>query len=218
MSQSVSVASDLLPRIRDEADIETSDQANSVFTDARLTDWVNQAYKALVDLILEDDVGAESIFATSASVGPSSWAVPSDFYRELGIDYAPYGVTVSADYWAWRDRNRNTLITTNTPAYRIVSGVLTWRPNNPSAAVTLWYIPTPSTLGSSFNAVNGWDDYVTQWVVRQVKIKQEYPVDEVQGRLNEAAARVRRAARRLAYYRDGVADVRECGDDAFYNA
>jgi hypothetical protein len=217
VSQSVNVT-DILTRIRDQADIETSDQANSLFTDTRLTDWVNQAYKALYDLICDDTPAAEAHFATSASVGPSAWTLPSDFYRELGIDYQPYGLTVNASYFEFLARNRNNLITVNAPQYRIRNGSIVWSPNNPSVGVTLWYIPTPSTLGSSFNAFNGWDDYVTQWVVRQVKLKQEYPIDEVQMRLGEAERRVRRAAKRVVSYQDSVFDIRGLDDEAFYNA
>lgn len=209
MAQSVNVA-DVLTRIRNQGDIETNDQANSAFPDAILVDWLNQAYRALYDVIT-DAIGkvGEAHFATTTSVGPSSWTLPTDFYRELGIDYSPAGTRISARPFNFSDRNRDSWLTSQYPFYRVVNGSLVWRPSNPTVAVTLWYIPTPTTLASNgaFNAFNGWDDYVTQWVVRQVKLRQDYPVEDVAVRLNEAERRVRRAAKRVASYEDVVADV-----------
>lgn len=216
MSQSVTVSA-VIARIREEADIETSDQANSLFTDARLTDLVNQAYKSLYDVITDDAPAAEAHFATSASVSPTAWTLPSDFYRELGIDFAPAGITQNATYFDFIRRNVNNLVNVTAPSYRIQNGVINWQPNDPTAAVTLWYIPTPATLGSSFNAFNGWDEYIVHWVVRTVKLKQEYPTDEVQALLDRAERRVRRAAKRIVSYQDVVADVRGYTDDTYFN-
>lgn len=216
MSQSVNVT-DVLARIRNQADIETSDQANSLFPTTTLTDWLNQAYKSLFDLICDDTPAAEAHFATSASLTPSSFTLPADFYRELGIDFAPAGITTNANYFEFARRNVNNLITTSYPNYRVRNGALAWSPSAPTVAVTLWYIPTASTLVTSFNAFNGWDDYVTQWVVRQVKLKQELDIGDTQVRLNEAERRVRRAAKKLASYQDAVADVRGACYDTFFN-
>lgn len=216
MSQSINV-SEVLTRIRNQADIETADQANSRFTTTMLTDWLNQAYKALFDVIVDDTPAAEGHFGTSATLTPSAFTLPSDFYRALGIDYAPGGITTNATYFEFARRNANNLIVTQYPQFRVRNGAIVWSPSAPTTSVTLWYIPVASTLSSTFNAFNGWDDYITQWVVRQVKLNQEYDISDVQLRLNEAERRVRRASKRMAPYQDPVEDARGGCFDTFFN-
>lgn len=220
MAQSVTAAA-TITRIREQADIQTNDQANSIYPDARLLVLVNDAYRALFDLITDTlpEVG-EAFFATSASVGPSTWTLPAAFYRELGIDFSPLGIVQNATYFNFLDRNRNPLRPALVPRYRIRNGTIVWDTTPPSAAVTLWYIPTPTDMASngSFDAYNGWDDYVVYWVVREIRIKQELDLGDVNGRLGEAANRIRRACKRIVSYSDTIGDVETMVDDAYYNS
>ncbi len=218
MSQSV-VIETVLSRARKLADVETSDQANSIVTDAELLDYANQGYKALYDLICT--TVAETYFATSASVGPTTWPMPSDFYRLLDVDYAPGGITISAPQYNFKERNRDMLFPASPyPRWRLESGVLVWKPSAPATAVTVWYIPVASTIAAAgtFNAFNGWDDYVVHWIVREIKTKQEESVQEVSTRLAEAGSRVRRSAARIVSEPDYIADTRGACDATFYNS
>ncbi len=218
MAQSV-VIETVLARARKLADVETSDQANSIVTDAELLDYANQGYRSLYDLICT--TVAESYFATSASVGPSSWAMPSGFYRLLGVDFAPGGITVEAQQYNFRERNRDALFPSSPyPRYRLEAGSLVWKPSNPTAAVTVWYIPTPSAIAAAgtFDAFNGWDDYIVHWVVREIKTKQEESVQEVTQRIGEASARIRRNAAHIVSEPDIIADTRGCCDATYYNS
>lgn len=225
MSQSVTVAS-VRTKIRQLADCETLDEANSVITDAELTSVINDAFRALYDIIA--NVAGHEYFATSATVSPSSWTLPADFYRALGVDFPNYYGTnqaATARRFTFAERNRRSAPFAvegyEMPTYRVQNGVLKWEPTTaaPSAAVTLWYVPTPAALASdgSFDAVNGWDEFVVAWGVRWCKEKQEEDFKPALLRLGQAEARVRANAARIVQDPVAVADVRAYHDSSYWN-
>ncbi len=227
MSQSVTVAA-TRTKIRQLADCETLDEANSVVTDAELTSVINDAYRALYDIIA--NVAGHEYFATSATVSPSSWTLPADFYRALGVDFPNfYGTNqhATAKRFTFAERNRRTspfgvVEGFEMPTYRAQNGALKWEPVSaaPAAAVTLWYVPTPAALasGGSFDAVNGWDDYVVAWGVRYCKEKQEEDARPALLKLAQAEQRVRANAARIVQDPVAVADVRAYHDSSYWNS
>lgn len=226
MSQSVTVAA-TRTKIRQLADCETLDEANSVVTDAELTSVINDAYRALYDIIA--NVAGHEYFATSATVSPSSFSVPADFYRALGVDFPNYygaSLPATAKRFTFAERNRRVspfLVNgLEFPTYRVQNGALKWEPaaSAPTTAVTLWYVPTPAALasGGSFDAVNGWDDYVVAWGVRYCKEKQEEDSKTALLKLAQAEQRVRANAARIVQDPVAVADVRGQSDCSYWNS
>ena len=209
--------SDVLSRIRVEADIETSDQANSIVTDATLLAWLNDAYRELYE-ILAAECGQE-YFGKSAIINHSTGAVPTDFWRLLGIDWAPDGTTVSAHPYNFGERNRQNWILN--PVYRLDGDVITWQPvgSTPTTDYTLRYVPTPATLASngSFDSILGWDTFVILWVKLKVLAKQEYPLDDVGTELNRCERRIHRQACRLSQDADTIEDIRGTSPEWYYN-
>lgn len=226
MAQNVTVAS-LRTRIRQRADVETADQANSIVTTDELDTVINEAYRALYDIIANH--AGPHYYATSASVSPSSFTLPADFYRALGVDLPNFWGT-SRPYslrrfsFAERNRRAGALFAAgyDPPTYRIEGGVIRWEPTSaaPTSAVTLWYIPTPAALatGGSFDGVNGWDEFVVCWGVRYVKEKQEEDSGPAILKLREAEARVRESAGRIVQDPVTVADVRGDCYDSYFNS
>lgn len=216
MALNVSVAT-TLTRIRQEADIETSDQANSICPDAMLLAWLNDAYRDMFELIAQET--GEERFATAATLTAPTFTLPSDFYRELGIDYAPLGMTISGEQYPFAERNSRPFQTT--PKFRIQNGAIAWTPANmtPTSSVTLWYIPTPATLASngSFDSILGWDTYIITYVKLKVYEKQEYDLGTTAALLAKLEARVRRNAARLGAQPEVVGDVRGLAVEAYYN-
>lgn len=223
MSQSVTVAS-VISRIRQRADLETADQANSVVTDAELVVVINDGYRELYDLIA--DAAGHSYFATSATVAAPTFTLPADFYRALGVDLPNFFGTnepYTAERFTFRERNRRASIAFAAgyvaPTYRIQNGVIAWEPASaaPSTSVTLWYVPTPAALasGGSFDAVNGWDDYVVAYGVVYCRDKQEEDSRPALLKLARAEARVKANAGRIVQDPVAVADVRD-GCDYFH--
>lgn len=225
MPQSVTVAS-IRTKIRQAADMETADEANDVVTDTELTSLINDGYRALYDIIANNaDV---SRFATSASVS-SPWTLPSDCYRVLGVDLPNFwgpSQPYTATRFSFRERNRRAGMAYaagyDAPTWRVQNGVIAWEPSSaaPTSAVTIWYVPAPAALasGGSFDAVNGWDEYVVAWCVVRVKEKVEEDSKPALLRLAQAEARVKANAARLVQEPIAVADIACEGAEAYYNA
>jgi hypothetical protein len=208
---------DTLARIRRESDIETTDQANSICTDADLTDWLNDAYRELYEIVSE--VAGQERFGKSATINHTTGALPTDFYRMLGIDWAPDGTTLSAQQFNFGQRNMLRFFWR--PLVRLDGGKLTWEPpeNAPTADYTLRYVPTPVTLagGGTFDSIAGWDTFCVLWVKLKVRAKQEYPIDEVAAELSRQEARVRRGAARMSDMADTIEDATFAADFWYFN-
>lgn len=208
---------DVIAKIRAEADIQTADEAASICTDAELTAWLNDAYRALFELVATE-TGQER-FGRKATISPPQFALPNDFYRELGVDWAPDGTNLSGRPFPWSERN--SLRFAFRPLYRLTQNKIIWEPEDqaPTIPITLWYINTPATLaaGGSFDSFLGWDTYVVLWVKLKVLQKQEYDITATAAELNAAEARVRRNAARVGGYPEVVGDVRAAADDWWYN-
>lgn len=206
-----------LTRIRQEADIETTDQANSVCPDAMLLAWLNDAYRELYELI-SNETGQER-FGISTTLTPPTFALPSDFFRLLGIDEAPLGTTLTGRPFQFAERNRFRFF--NQANFRIDHGALIWAPPDqaPTSSVTLWYVPLPATLagGGSFDAINGWDTFLILWVKLKVYAKQRYELGDVAAELEAQRRRIRNQAARIGAYPDVIEDVTARSDIYYYN-
>ena len=206
MAQSVTVAA-VIAQIRSESDTESGNQATSIATDAEILVWLNKGYRRLFDLINAE--AGDEYFAKTATLTAPTFALPADFYRDLDLELPTGGVSggpLSIRPFNFADRNDYAF--SITPRYRIQNGAVAWAPTSakPTTSVTLWYIPTPADLASagSFDAVNGWDDYVVKFVVREIRRKQEYDLSEADVLLQEAADVVKHNAPRIRGYQETV--------------
>jgi hypothetical protein len=226
VSQSVTVA-DTITKIRQQADQETADQANSVITDAELVSVINDGYRALYDILAAE--GGVERFATSATLAAPSFTLPAGFYQALGVDFPNFwgtGQALTARRFSFAERNRRSawLMAAgyDVPSYRIQNGAVVWEPASaaPADSVTLWYIPTPSALASngSFDAINGCDDFVVAWGVRYCREKQEEDNKSALLKLAQAEQRVRSNAARIVRDPVVVADLRDDCSESFYNS
>jgi hypothetical protein len=208
---------DVILKIRRESDIETASESTSICTDAELTVWLNDAYRALYELVAAET--GEEHFGKSATVSPTAWTLPSDSWRVLGIDWSPDGTLTSGIAFPFGERNSRQLAIR--PRFRVEAGALIWEPaaQAPTTAVTLRYVPTPATLagGGSFDSFLGWDTYVVLWVKLKVYAKQQYPLEDVAAELSACERRVRRGAVRIGGYGDVIADERGSDDSWYYN-
>lgn len=225
MAEPVTVVA-TIAKIRQVADLETADQANAVITDAELLSVVNDAYRSLYDII-SNGAGHE-YFATRATLAAPTFALPADFSRALGVDFPNYfgtGQAATARRFSFAERNRRNsawaALGYDFPTYRVQNGALTWEPlaAAPTSSVYLWYIPTPAALASngSFDAVNGYDDYVVAWGWRYCCSKQETDEQPALLKLAQAQQRVEHNAARIVQDPVCVSDVRGCSNYDFLN-
>lgn len=214
MSHTVQV-NDTITAIRDEFDIQTAAQATSQFPDAMLERWIDRGYRALFDL-LRPRCGLERLGVQTTLTAPS-FTLPSDLMHVLGIDVLDGGELVRLEPWAFGERNDFASPTTR-PRWRVVSSALVWRPEAPTTSVVLWHIPRPASLaaGGSFDAINGWDDFILYHVGRRIKQRQDYGIQEVEALLRDARERVIAAACAIGDVVQ-VADVATESAEAYYN-
>ncbi len=149
---------------------EKADMVGSTFvTDAADSLWafVNEGVQELHELLVES-FGADYAVSTSALTtvaGTEAYALPSDFYKLLGVDLTIAGKSRDLKKYNFKKRNlyRN-IVGTQIPRYRVDGAYLRLLPA-PSAVYTgsILYAPTTPLLaatGSTVNFPNGWERYV----------------------------------------------------------
>lgn len=186
MAQSVTVSS-LITLVRQMADIERS----QVCTDTEIVSYINKAYRELYNAIV---LAHQNYFVSSGTItlvpGTDTYAVPSDFMKLLGVDLvvdSSQSITLLPYNLNERNRSQTGLIYTHplqrSFRYILMGSNLKFVPKAsiPSGTVTVWYVPAPADLTSvsSFDAINGLDEYVTAAAAEKCLIKQNLPSKEV---------------------------------------
>ena len=216
MAHTVTV-NDTVARVRNEADIATGDQANSIATDAQIILWLDRAYRRLRHLASR--TRALELFSNYVAI-VSPWTLPADCYRVLGVDHV-LSSTHKVRLRAWNILDRDRLEFVDPPRWRVFAGTLSFLPEAPSGgAVFLFYVPTPTTLaaGGSFDAIDGFDDYLVQYAVMKVRQKQEYDISADLLLLKDLERELGNEFTRMKAESTTLADVRTEPDEAYYNS
>lgn len=164
---------ELLTAVRQRADM-----VNSQFcTDAELTSYINQSYFELYDLLVSrygDNYYVKNppyIFSTDGN--SFQYALPTDFYKLLGVDLA---LSNTLDSWVtikpfmFADRNRyavpnfQSFYGVTNLRYRL-NGNYLWLTPIPAAnqQIRVWYIPKMATLttgSDTVDGISGWTEYI----------------------------------------------------------
>lgn len=160
--------SELDTRIRQRADMEGSEFISTT----EMYGYINDSYKELYDLLVskfEDYYIADPLEFTISS-GSSTYSLPSDFYKVIGVDFA-----VDANNWqtvtpfVFADRNRRRLSDKlrglyTTASYRILGDTMRFVPSDQCAGdYRLWYVPRAAektVAADTIDGVNGWEEYI----------------------------------------------------------
>lgn len=184
---------------------QRADMVNSTFcTDAEINGYINKSYKEFFDLLVdavEDySLTTESFTLTDAALGVH--ALPAGFYKLRGLDDL-----TNSDYprsvrrYNWNERNDfNTYQTVVSPykfsnvMYRVVgANLLLLPPQNAAKPYKLWYVAIPADLSGdsdSFEAINGWDQYVVLDAAIKCLLKEESDVSGLLGERSKIIARI----------------------------
>lgn len=160
---------ELRTQARQRANMENS----QFITDSELNSYINNSCTELYDLLIAK---YEDYHATTANipivVGTDSYALPTDFYKLLGVDLVvdAQGNAVTLKPFMFAERNAYRF----TPTWNVV-GLAYLRyhmidsnirfvpvPNSPQT-VKLWYIPALTKLSADadvLDGVSGWEEYV----------------------------------------------------------
>jgi len=163
MAHTVTVAG-VITRIREMADMENT----QFITDAEILRRVNQSYRRLYNEIAAT---CEDYFTISTTIptvaNQADYDLPADFYKLRGINFEDANRPASLQRFEFRQRNIKVWPGQQPAAYTLVNDHFTVYPT-PSGVhnLTFHYIPVPADLTAvdSFNAYNGWDQYVTEQV------------------------------------------------------
>lgn len=153
-----------------------ADQVNSDFrSDADVDKLVNQTWNEVYEHIImqqaERYLGSET-FTTDPGI--SVYGLPADFYKAKSVDVVVGSRTRTMDMFQWQNRNRyqdGIGWSFDSPmAWRLYGDNIVFTPT-PTAvhSVTLWYHPTPPSMASdsdTLDGVVGWDEAVlvgTAW-------------------------------------------------------
>lgn len=183
----------LSTRVRERADMVGSSFVADSSTG--LYAWINEAnqklHGMLVEALGEEYVSSSSSFTTVAD--QSDYALPSGFYKLLGVDLNYHGVVRSLKRYERGERNLYRELHPETlPRYALVGNNLRLYPA-PSGGLTgsILYAPEATVLAvgaDTVNYPNGWERFIVLDAAIQALIKEESSVTAL---INEREAVVR---------------------------
>lgn len=177
---------------------ERADMVNSTFiTDAAtsLDALINEGVQELHELLIEHYGENYSVSSSSTSTvaGTSTYALPSDFFKLLGVDLALSSTdTYDLKRFNWKERNvfkgasqwgaltlpQYSLEGSNLRVYPAPAGVYT---------LTIWYVPMLALLANGSDTVNfpnGWERYVVLAAAIKALKKEESNTQDLERELN----------------------------------
>lgn len=165
--------SDLITAVRQRADM-----VNSQFvSDTELTSYINQSYFELYDLLVQkfgDDYYVKTPAYTITTDGTTDqYALPSDFYKLLGVDLlvnGAQGSAISVKPFNFGERNRYSapnfqqFYGVTNLRYKLTGNYLWLTPRAQAGqTIQLWYVPRLTQLVNStdtLDGISGWTEYV----------------------------------------------------------
>ena len=199
MARSYSIAT-LMTRARERADM---DGGNTYVEEAELQRLVDVAYAELVDLLARHSIHQFETSTEFVSDGTNDYAVPSDHYKTLGLDYK-YAASqyVKVEQLMFEERNRYSLgINGSARGYRLVGSNIILYPTPPSGQTYKHtYIPAPADISAvatstMVDGVAGWEEYIVIHVAKNLRIKEESSsVIELDNDLTKMTARIEEMA------------------------
>jgi len=120
----------------------------------------------------------------------------AEFYKENGVDVSEGGRWYPLRRHRHSERNQlqDTGVEKMVTKYRVMGNVLKLRPT-PSwtSQVRLWYVPAAAPFSddaTSFDGINGYDEYLILWCVIRGKMRDRYDATEFERQLMELKFRI----------------------------
>ncbi len=217
--------SQLMIAVRQRADMVPSSSytpsttATNIFvTDPELISYINQSYFELYDLLVAafgNDYFVATPYQFTTDGTSDAYALPSDFYKLLGVDLSLAGGTegswLTVRSFEFNDRNRYSVPNfqafygvTNL-RYRLMGTDLTLVPiASAGQTVRIWYVPRPSQLVSDtdiVDGISGWEEYVIVDACIKALTKEETECQNFKEQKMALLARI-----------DGIKNTRDVGE------
>jgi len=223
--------SDLIARVRRRADMVGS----NFVSDDEVTDYLNSGIAELHDILVTkyEDYAISSVSHTLTAGTDNEFALPSDFYKCLGVDYkistsSETMVNLRSYNFSERNMYNNLFYNTglvSTPRYHIQGNSLKFIPKpTTSGTATLYYVPEAQKLSTIqtedilLNLPNGYEEYAVVCAAINCLQKEE---TDVRVLLTQKSALKERIERAATYRNAGdptfaVRDVAIGVDELFY--
>lgn len=173
----------LMTAVRQRADMTTAGYTPSLtgtdffVSEPELISYINQSYFELYDLIVAafgNNYYVQTPYQFTTDGSAAMYALPSDFYKLLGVDLSLSGGTpgswLTVRGFEFNDRNRYSV-----PNFQAFYGVTNlrfrlngnylWLTPTPASGqvMQLWYIPKLATLdalATTADGISGWTEYI----------------------------------------------------------
>jgi hypothetical protein len=171
-------------------------------TATSLDAFINASADELYDLLTLkfQDYNLSSSSLTTVS-GTGTYALPSDFYKLMGVDITYNGRTYGLDEFSFRERHRyepGDVNLPDLPKYRLEGTNLRLRPTPTGVySGTVWYTPTRTQLVSgsdTLTGVSGWEEYVVVDAAIKCLLKEESDPSALMAKKAELKQRIEEAA------------------------
>lgn len=210
---------------------QRADRVGSNFVN--MPEWnknINQSATELYDLLVTayEDYYLASPFAITTT-GVSSYALPNDFYKLLGVDYSVGSSTVSLGKYNFSERNRYSYASTSNAfagytdmRYRVMGANIRIEPLPSSGqTITLHYIPRLAPMladTDTLDGVSGWIEYVIIDAAIKALQKEESDVSVLMAEKAALKERIENVAQnRDAGLPNTISRVRSQGPSGFGN-
>lgn len=196
-------------QIREQA-LRRADMATSSFvTAAEVDQYVLDSAGELVDLILENcDVEHFAVLSSPIATiaGTPEYALPSDFYRLLGVDLSYQGDLHPLRRLTFRERRFSPSDRDwghpSGVRYSLLNREIAFNPVPKSEhTFFVWYVPLPVSItnmaANPFQSFTGWDEYIIVDVAAKCLEKEESDSTALRARKLALAERIATAARKI---------------------
>lgn len=186
----------IITRARQYIDAETPDGTVDLETDDELLVYLNEAYAELVDEVLANN--GLDLLLTYTTLLPST--IPPYSLEDFPVYRSVAAEVPNGDLWTelprFMFRERNGYRSVLYPAWRWISGLIKFFPENAApAAVRFWFVPDATTFieSDSVPVWNGWDTYLSARIAMKMLIKEERHSSELEDEFKMARQRVQNA-------------------------
>lgn len=200
MARTVTKA-DLRLRARRMANQEFSDFIEDDDYDA----MISQNYTDLVDELAKNAIHLFEVSDTITTDGlTDTFALPSDFYRMLAVEYAIGEQKYGVEEVAFVDRNRiRTPLRGYARGYRVVGSQIVFMPKPAAGTYTLLYVPAPADItdlpdDTAIDGIAGWDELIVTMTALDALRREGSDVSDLEKKEFKLRARIREAAANLA--------------------
>jgi hypothetical protein len=136
---------ELIAQVRYRADMVDS----QFCTDAEITSYLNQSMQSLYQKMVNshEDYFASATPQAITTTTAEAYPLAADFYKGLGVDIYRDGRWMELTRFGFRERNRQSQLTTKPAFYRFVGANL-WLTPTPEAGkpIRVWYVPRLALL------------------------------------------------------------------------